>query len=282
MPDPVALPAAAAPAAAAPAAAPAAAAAPWHGSTDAETVAYVAAKGWADPAGVIKSYQNAEKLIGRDPSSLLVIPKEGDDVAQRALYARLGMPETADKYDMRAGLAKEAAIDDAFSKPMQDLFHKAGLSAKQAALITEGYNKFGVERSAQAVKDYELSVQNDKRILLGEWRGSYERKVNAAQTAAAALGFTAEEIDHLETKLGYAATMRRFADIGERLGESKFVTGEVKIPGMLSPAEAREEIRKIDLDPSQKAALIDAQHPQHKATKEKRSKLFTIAYPEER
>src|SRR3990172_4178733 len=91
------------PAAAVPAAGPDAipnpavpATAPWHGVADPAVAEYVKVKGWTAPADVIKSYQGAEKLIGRDPSTLLVMPRADDPVGQRAVFSRLGMPETAD------------------------------------------------------------------------------------------------------------------------------------------------------------------------------------------
>jgi hypothetical protein len=247
-----------------------------------ETAAYIQNKGWTDNASIVKSYQGAEKLIGRDPSSLVVLPKAGDTVAERALYQRLGMPESADKYDMRVGLPKEAVINEAFTQRVQGAFHKAGLSSAQAAAVIGDYNAYAQQVQAQEQKDADLNYQSDKTALLREWGGGHERKINSAMTAATSLGFTKDMIDAVESKIGYAATMKHFATLGEKLGEANFHTGEVKTPGVLTPAEAKAEIASIDLDPSQKAALLDKMHPQHNVVKAKRSSLFAIAYPEQR
>jgi hypothetical protein len=248
--------------------------------TEAADVAYVTNKGWKAPADVYKSYRGVETLIGKDPSTLLTIPRADDPVGQRVAFAKLGMPESADKYEI---VAPEGA-PDTYKAWVKDTFHKAGLTAAQAKALSTANTEYVKTQSAEGEKAYNLSVQTDKATLLSEWRGGYERQMNAAQTAVKALGFTGEMIDALEQTQGYAATMRFFAALGSKLGEDSFVSGADKSGGgfgaTMTPAEAGVEWEKIKADPVQAKALTDNSHPGHAAAALKQKQLFAIMYPE--
>ena len=262
--------------------APAAPAAPWHGITDPEGAVYIANKGWQTPADVIKSYQGAEKLIGRPADSLLVIPKPGDEAGWNQVYARLGRPESPDKYDMKAGVAEGTTPDAKLSEKMAASFHKAGLSTEQASLLSKEFNAFSTEQAIQAQKDYDLNIQTDKRGLLQKWGGGYERMMNSAQSAVASLGFNGKMVDAMEAAIGYGATMEFFADLGQKLGEHKFVSssGASGIPGQLTTVEAQAEITKLGQDKVFQGILHDKRNPAYPAHLKKWQDLFAIAYPQ--
>lgn len=256
------------------------AAAPWHGIVDPEAAAYVTNKGWANPADMLRSYQGAEKLIGRDPSTLLVVPRHDDSAGLRAVYTKLGMPETADKYDLDA--PKDLALDPTYMAWAKTTFHKVGLTAAQAKALSAEHNAYIQNSTAQQVKDYAVSVAADKTTLMAEWRGGYERMMNSAQLAAKALGFTPAMIDAMETKLGYAGTMKAFAEMGKKLGEDSFAGGGDKnnrFSNTMTPAEAKSEWEAMKMNPDQIKALQDPMHPGNTAAKEKQKKLFSIIYP---
>jgi hypothetical protein len=268
--------------AAAPPAAPAAPAAPWHGITEPEGTAYVANKGWQSIGDVIKSYQGAEKLIGRDPSTLLSMPRADDPAGFRAVMSKLGLPETPDKYDFGKPADGEPAFDESYMGWARNTFHKVGLPAEMAKQLTAEHNNYIKGLMTQQAADYDLAVQADKTALLKEWGGGHERMMNAAQNAAKSLGFTPEMVDAMEQSVGYAGTLKFFAQLGQKMGEDKFVSGsegEKRFGDTLTPDDARQQWEAMKLDPVQKAALQDKQHPAHKATWEKQTKLFAIMYP---
>ena len=255
----------------------------WHGlpETDAEGVAYIANKGWKAPADVIKSYQGAEKLIGKDPSQLLVMPRADDPAGFRAVFAKLGMPETPDKYEF-AKPADGIAADASYEAFARGAFHEAGLTASMAKTLTAKHNEYVKSVIEQQTKDYNLSVETDKKALLAEWKGGHERMKNAAESAAKALGFTPEMIDGIEKTVGYAGTWKFFADLGKKMGEDNFVLGKDKggqFAGSLTPAEAKVQAQAMERDPTTVAALKDVMHPQHKAMKAKRDELYKVMYP---
>ena len=255
--------------------------APWHGITDTDAAAYVANKGWQSPQDVIKSYQGVEKLIGRDPSTLIPIPRLDDPEGVKSVFQKLGLPESPDKYDMKVGLPKEAKVDEGFAKTMQGMFHKANLTVDQAKTLAADYNALSVAKAAQEAKDYELNVQADKQSLLDEWKGGHDRMMNRAKTAATSLGFTTELIDAIEKQVGYAATYKMFAEIGGKLGEDTLVTPNknTDFGNTLTPDEAKAQLATARSDPNHRAALMDKSHPGHKLAQEKENKLFAIMYP---
>lgn len=256
--------------------------APWHGLTDADAAAYIDNKGWKSPADIVKSYQGAEKLIGRDPNTLVQLPRADDPDGQRALFQKLGLPESPDKYDMTMGLPQGAKPDETFSKSMQAVFHKAGLTDGQAKALVGDWNAMQLAATAQATKDYELNVQADKQALLDKWKGGHDRMMNAAKTTAQGLGFTPELIDAIERQVGYAKTYEMLAAMGTKLGEDGLVIPG-KTPGFenhLTPAEAKTQLDGLRMDGNHTKALMDPSHPGHKAAKDKETKLFTVMYPQ--
>lgn len=255
----------------------------WHGlpETAAEDIAYINNKGWKGPADVVASYKNAEKLVGRDPSTLLVMPRADDPAGFRSVMQKLGLPETPDKYEFSAppdGLK----ADDSYLTWARGTFHEIGLTAAQVKALSGKHNEYVAGVLAQQQKDYELSVTSDKAALLSEWGGGHERMMASAKHAASTLGFTPEMIDAMEKSVGYAGTYKFFADLGKKMGESKFVVGVDKpgFEGQMTPAEAKVEHDSMKLDPNVRAALLDKNHPAHKAMVEKQNKLIAIMYPE--
>jgi hypothetical protein len=256
--------------------------APWHGVTDPVEAAFIDNKGWKSPADVIKSYKGVEKLVGRDPESLLSLPKPGDTAGWEALYSRLGRPESPDKYDLKIG-AEGLTVDEGFQKQVAGMLHKAGVSTEQAKVIAGEYNTFLKAQNEQAAKDYELNVTTDKQALLKEWGGGFERKMNAAQAGVAALGFDNTIVNAIEGAIGYGATMRLFAGLGEKLtGDHRFVgpDGAPKFSGAMTAPEAAAEIEKLKGDKDFQSTLHDKQHPNYKTNLKKWQDLFAVAYPE--
>lgn len=257
-------------------------AAAWHGYTAPEDVAWVTNKGWQAPADAVRSAREAEKLIGRDPNTLLTIPKANDPDAFRAVMSKLGLPETADKYefDKPEGLA----IDDKYQTWARGTFHKLGMPAPMVKELTKEHNAYIKATLAQQDTDYKLSVESDKKALLAEWRGGTERMMAAAKTAATALGFDQDAIDAIERHYGYAKTMKLFAGLGQKLGDDSFVSqdgkGGGKFADTMTPEEAKIEWGSMQADPVMKAALLDANHPKNAEAKAKQAKLFAIMYPE--
>jgi hypothetical protein len=259
----------------------AAAASAWHGQTEPEAIAYIGNKGWQNAGDMLKSYQGAEKLIGRDPSTLLQMPRSDDPEGFRSVMSKLGMPETADKYTLDA--PTDVQLNPAYVDWAKATFHKVGLTAEQGKQLSAANNEFMRQALAQEEQNYNVSVTADKNALLAEWGGGAERMFNVAKLGASALGFNVETINAIEKSIGYAATMKLFANIGQKLGEDKFVgdTGGTRgFSETMTQPEAKQAWEQWKGKPENVKALFDPSHPGHKAAKEMQTKLFAIAFAE--
>lgn len=252
----------------------------WSGLTEAADIAYVDNKGWKSPTDVYKSYRGVETLVGRDPSTLVPLPRLDDPEGFRSVMQKLGLPESPDEYEFDK--PEGMALDEGYMGWARQTFHKIGLPGPLAKQLTAEHNAYIKGVMEQQAKDYELAVTADKQALLKEWGGGHERMMNVATTAAKTLGFTPEMIDSMEKTIGYAGTMKFFAQLGSKLGEDKLVSqdGEPKtFVDTLTPDEARMQWEQAKLDQNFVNALKDNQHPGHKAAKEKQNRLFAIMYP---
>jgi len=130
-----------------------------------------------------KSYINATKMIGQDK---VVIPTNNsteehwDDV-----YAKLGRPESADKYSLDAK-SEVVNLDETAIKSFAEQSHKLGLNNKQAQGILEFY-KNNMEGTAQQSKiDTETAQSQSEQQLRQEWGRDFEGKVKQAGALAKA------------------------------------------------------------------------------------------------
>lgn len=250
--------------------------------TDPEVASYVTNKGWQSPADVIKSYQGAEKLIGRDPSTLVPLPRADDPAGTRALYSKLGLPEDPAKYEFDfSAFGEGAKPDPGYEGWARSAFHKVGLTAAQAKALTAEHSAYVKGILDQQAKDYELSVAGQKSDLQKEWGAGFERMHSAAEHAAKGLGFSPEMVDAIESKIGYAATKKFFASLGQKMGEDGFVGGNktASFGNQMTPDQAKSEWEAMKLDTNQMAALTDPAHPGHKGAKEKQTRLFNTMFP---
>lgn len=253
----------------------------WHGFTEPSDLEMVKQKGWKSNNDMLKAYRGAVTLIGRNPEDVLVRPKEGDANAWNGLYDRLGRPKEASGYDMTAGIPEGAQADERISESMREVFHKAGLSAGQAKAIAEAYNTTASGMLADREQATVAAVTADKQRLQREWGGGFERQMTSAKAAVSALGFSKEEINALQDTIGYHGVMTKFAELGKRLSDPSFVSGNTAqgFDGLMTPAEANAEIQKIKLDDGMKKALYDKLHPAHASVAKKWKDLHAIAYP---
>lgn len=254
----------------------------YDGIGDAELKTWVQGKNWGDLAAMAKSHRQLEGMIGAPANEIVRLPKDGSDpAAVRQVLSRLGMPETADKYEIDDGKEFGLPLDANFQSWVRNTFHKIGLTAAQAKELSKEYNSLNAQMVTQEGKDYDLGVAADEKALRDEWKNGFDAQMNRAKTAATGLGFTGEMIDAIETAIGYGGTMRFFAGLASRLGESNFVSGESRGQGsafgmQMTPAEAKAEWDKLSMDPGFASALMNRTHPGHKAAVKRKSGLMSL------
>lgn len=217
----------------------------WLGEgADPTLVGYVQNKGWKDPRELLDGYRNLEKLVGEQR---IALPKdEKDEAAWGKLYDSMGRPKTAEEYK----LPVPEGGDPALAKHFSGVFHKAGLSAKQATAVTNEWNAI----TAKAAKDEQTARETkqgqEMDAVKAEWGGAYDERVAVGQRAMRTFGIDTDVATKLEAAMGSKWLMDFSFRIGHALTEHKGEGMEGGGPkaGALTPQQAIAEIERLKKD----------------------------------
>ena len=231
----------------------------WWDGSDAETVGYIQNrgldKGDAKTAALaaIKSHREAEKFLGAKAEDLVRIPKDGNDATGwKTVHSRLGVPAEAKDYDfadVKFGDGSPLKAD--FAEFLQKTFHANNVSKSAAAGVAKEVvsylEKLGENNESDAAA--KLAIEED--TLKKEWSFNYNQNKIVAENAARALGVTEDELNTLEKSVGYARVMEMFRNIGEKIGEDKFVrNGAPGGKGAMTIAQATDQLETLKQDRS--------------------------------
>jgi hypothetical protein len=246
----------------------------WTQPLSAEYKNYVQQKGFKDPGAVLESYVNLEKLVGVPKEQLLKLPQKADDPAWNDVYSKLGKPEKSDGYNL---VVPKENGDENFANWAKETFHGLNLSKAQGENLVEKWNAYiaGV-REAQA-KEYEAAVLKDVEKLKTDWGMAHDQNLRIAQRAAEVLGFDEAKIDQFEQVMGFQGVMRLLHDLGTKLGEDKFVSGEGLAggKGFLTPDTAQQRIQALKGDPEFAKRYVAGEV----AARDEMERLHKMAYP---
>ena len=265
--------------AAAPAAAPAApatptpgAAAPWYGAADEATAAYITNKGWDNPLKAIESYRNLEKFAGGSKSLVELPGPDAPPEKMAEFYARLGRPESPDKYGIEAPQGADPELVGWFKTAA----HKHNLTDAQAKGVFADYNEMaGGKMQAmeqQSAADSEKAITDLKR----EWGQTFDKQIDMGKRAVAALGFNEQMLTNYEAKLGTGEMLKLFATLGTKMGEPSFEGGG-RSDGSgfgTTPAQAQQQIADLKTDKQFMDGYLKG-NPEHVA---KMKRLMGAAY----
>ena len=206
-----------------------------------------------------KSYINATRMIGQDK---IVIPtKNSTQEAWDEAYAKLGRPETADKYNLKIE-SDIVKMDENAIKSFAEQSHKLGLNNQQAEGILDFY-KNNMEGTAQQSKiDTETAQAQSEQQLRQEWGRDFDAKVQQAGALAKA-NINPEVLDMTlsnGTRLGdHPEIIKGFAKIAGMMSEDKIVSTESE--NVNTSADIESEISAITNDTD--GPYWNKQHPDH-------------------
>jgi hypothetical protein len=231
----------------------------WKDSISEEYRADPSIEKFTEIDALAKSYINATKMIGQDK---IVIPtKNSSQEAWDEAYAKLGRPESAEKYalDVKSDVVP---FDDTAIKSFAEQSHKLGLNNKQAQGILEFY-KNNMEGSAQQAKiDTETAQSQSEQELRQEWGRDFEGKVKQAGALAKA-NINPEVLDMTLSngiRLGdHPEIIKGFAKIAGMMSEDEIVSTESE--NVNSVADIESEISAITNDTD--GPYWNKQHPDH-------------------
>lgn len=219
----------------------------WLGeNADPALVGYVQNKGWDGPRQLLDGYRNLEKLVGEQR---IAVPKdEKDEAAWGKLYDSMGRPKAAGEYK----LAVPEGGDPKFAGVAAEVFHKAGLSTKQATAIASWWN----ETTAKATKDQQTATETRQAQevdqVKADWGGAYPERLATGQRAMRTFGIDAEAATKLEGAMGSKWLMNFMFTIGNALTEHKTEGAEGggggARMGALTPEQALAEIERVKGD----------------------------------
>jgi hypothetical protein len=189
---------------------------PWYsGIQDEGLRGYAQTKGFKDPAAVLESYRNFEKLQGVPQDRLLKLPEKDDDPAWGDIYGKLGRPSDPTGYQLQ--FEGDSALADRFAKT----FHEAGISKSQAARLNTEWNAYvqelieGDERERAQRSGAELAE------LRGKWGAKFDENAEMGRRAARQFGVAEDDFKQIEAALGPKKSLELFHRIGAGLGEAK-------------------------------------------------------------
>jgi len=223
----------------------------WYDSLPEDYKANPSIQKFKKPEDMAKSYLELSGLLGNEK---IALPKDADDVVAIAhLNKALGVPETADKYELSqteapAGMEAMSFGDEGF----KELAFKHKLTPSQAEGMKNDYVEIlGTIHEGQ-IKAYTEAVEASKSELNKEWGLAYPAKVKLAQDVMNKFAGSKEAFDSINAKLGTdPVALKMLAKIGEQFSEGSLgdlgdpTTGFTK-----TPAEAKREYDTIMSDPN--------------------------------
>lgn len=222
----------------------------WTAGFNDDMKGYVTSKGIKDPATLLESYRNIEKLMGAPKERLLKLPEKFVDetgamtAEGREIAERLGAPKDAKSYEIEKFLKDKPEAAAEIAKT----FHELGISKTQADKLM-AWEIATQEKQAIAAKEAAVvAYKSDEASLKKTWGAAYDQNVNAAKQGAARLGHDAKTIDALSRVMGHEGAMKLYHQLGTAVGESAFIQGKPTGQQIMDPAGARAQIATLKSD----------------------------------
>jgi len=174
----------------------------------------------------VKSYLHSQKLVGAD--KIPVPNKMATDEDWKAVYDRLGRPETPDGY--KYDLPKETKLEESTLKAFSEEAHKLGLLPKQAEGIINYYNSIAEQSDQNALVNEEAAKAEAEVELRKEYGPAYDLKIAQARNLATNT-FGPDFLRNTKLADGsvlgnHPQVVRAFADLASKMSEDGIVQGE--------------------------------------------------------
>lgn len=271
------------PAGGAPAPAPAPGGDAWFSGIQNQDVrTWAEAKGFKDPLAVVESAYNLEKVMGFDRAGrTVVMPGENATPEEvKAFHAKIGVPETADGYNLPVG----EGGDGAFAKQAAQWMHEAGVPAGAAEKLAGKWNEFLAAQGQQSEQQFATMATQEMQSWQAEQGAALQQNMELARRATAQflpekLTVGAEQIDRgealnrIERAIGTANMMKLFSTIGQGLSEHKVLQGGGS--GVMTPAQAAQRMTELKSNKEWTSAYLNGD----KAKAQEMQQLIALAFP---
>lgn len=199
----------------------------WFSEFDDATRAYVTNKGWdkiEDGSAlqtILKAYQNLEK-VRPDPEKTIQLPVAGDAASEAAFYQRLGVPKSAAEYKFEGVEKADSDLID-YARNLAFQLHLTPAAATSMAQSMISWGEEGNKTAADALAE---RIKTGTESLKTAWGDGYDANLATASNAFEALKWPKETVDALVETLGIDNVMKMGHNLGSRMGEGSFLTGD--------------------------------------------------------
>lgn len=197
---------------------------PWFESyeLDDETKGYIQNKGWDNPVKAIKSYRELEKFNGANENDLIRLPKDrAAEGAMDAVWNKLGRPESADKYIEAIEFPDGVQVDKDRIGFYAEIAHKAGITQDQFKAVAQADAEYWGKMIAEKEKQVQATQEAEYNALMQEWGSKASEREELSRRGLRALlpqGVDKDDmISKIEAAIGTAATLKLFANAGDKL-----------------------------------------------------------------
>lgn len=227
-----------------------------------------------DVNGLIKSYVNAQRLVGADK---VIVPKANADKSEwDAFYSKLGKPENLESFKLDK--TADSMFDDAFLDKFKATAYELNILPAQAQKLYEAMN--GVEREATSQYVEQAKVKYTEAVtgLKTKYGEAFDQKIGLARTAVMELGGEDFQKYLRDTGMGNDPKLTEmFIKIGEMISKEDNVGGGSPKSNTLTPDEARSKYHDIMNDPND--SYHDNTKIGHKARIDEVGKIFAAMHP---
>ncbi|WP_435310649.1 hypothetical protein [Primorskyibacter sedentarius] len=215
------------------------------------------------PADVVQEFRDKLSAI----PGVAMMPDPGDKDGMKVFMQKLGMPESADKYDLAipTQLPDGVQYSEDSEKWFKGVAHAANLTNAQAAAVNNAY----LELMGQMAAQHRDAVKAADTQLMKVWGPAYETRKGVANAVINKLyeGDEAESMKQIMTQ--HPIVMHAFGELGMQMGEASLVRGEGS-DGTMTAAELDEQIGQLTAS----KAYTDNKHQDHKRIVDQVSKLY--------
>ena len=243
----------------------------WNTGFDEDTLAYIGNKGWKSPADILSSYRNLEKFSGGSKNLVELPGQDADADAMNAFFNKLGRPDSAENYRFSLPDAGDEELFNWFRQTA----HETGLTDTQAASLFNKWGEMSASRLNSIQENAVQSAEADIDSLKKEWGQGFDGQIQSGRRAVEALGFSEEQLESYEGKLGTAEMLKLFAALGSKMGEDTFEDGGRSGGAFgITPAAARTQLEDLRMDKN----FMDKYLTGDKDAVSKMSRLMEMAY----
>ena len=243
----------------------------WHEQLPEDMRSEASLKMIKDIPNLAKSYLNAQKMVGAEK---IAIPgKHASEQDWKQVFQKLGVPETVDKYDLKA---PEGFNPEVLGK-FKELAHGAGILPQQAEKLMNFYQDLNKNATEANQTQMKAKMEEGVNSLRKEWGNAFDQEVEVAKAGLQSFGDDnfKKFLDESGLK-SHPEMVKLFNRLGKATGE-KGIKGEGTGGFALAPQAAKAQIDSIKADTSH--PYWNDGHQGHKAAVAQMAKLYEQANP---